>query len=94
MENIRIILKDQRLQNHYSIRQLSFILNNRYHIKASKSTIQRLENSNTAISAQLLCALADLYELDLEELKGIILKSSNEQKKLGSLNITNSKSSS
>lgn len=73
-KNINQVLKFHRTKNGYSFRKLAEILEERYEVKVGKSTIFRIEMNNFKISADLLFILADLYNINLNELKKFFVK--------------------
>ncbi|BDR56592.1 hypothetical protein KIMC2_11540 [Xylocopilactobacillus apis] len=73
-KNINQLLRYSRIKYGYSVRQLTQILTDEYNIKTGKSTVSRIEIDDFPISASMLYALADLYNLDLPFLRKYLLK--------------------
>jgi transcriptional regulator with XRE-family HTH domain len=65
--NIGSFLKKLRLQNNFSLHEISSYLA-AYNVKCSYANLSRIENGNSAIRSDVIAGLSLIYDISTEEI--------------------------
>lgn len=72
-KNINQLFKFERLNHGYTFQSLTEILQTKYEIKLSKTTLFRIENDGFPVNASVLYTLCDFYDINLNSLKPYLI---------------------